>query len=161
MTFVMFCIYFTFIFTFIAPINTLSQHRNTYPALLYTLLLSSSQSWGWVSQIRLYIARTVAMKSGVTPTCHSFSCMLFSFLRSIMLFVFVFSRMLFAFLTYCMLRIPVCLYAICFSHSLPTVCFLLYYVTICSPRGKKKPLVRRRDLSSVVLHRCFHRCVFY
>ena len=161
MTFVMFYIYFTFIFTFILPLDTLSKHINTDPALLLPLLLSCSQAWGWVSQIRLYIARTVAMKSGVTPVCHSFSCMLFSFLRSGMLFVFVFSRMLFAFLAYCMLRIPVCLYAICFSHSLPTVCFLLYYVTICSPRGKKKPLVRRRDLSSVVLHRCFHRCIFY
>ena len=141
MTFVMFCIYFTFIFTFILPICALSTYARAAHALLLPLLLSCSQSWGWVSQIRLYIARTVAMKSGVTPTCHSFSCMLFSFLRSIMLFVFVFARMLFAFLAYCMLRIPVSLYAICFSHSLPTVCFLLYYVTIGSPRGKKSRLL--------------------
>ena len=74
MTFVMFCIYFTFIFTFLLPLHTLSQHRNTAPALLYTLLLSSSQSWGWVSQIRLCQVGTVAMKSGVTPTCYSLSC---------------------------------------------------------------------------------------
>ena len=161
MTFVMFCIYFTFIFTFILPLDTLSTYINTAPALLYTLLLSSSQSWGWVSQIRLCQVEAAVMKSGVTPVCHSFSCMLFSFLRSHMLFVFVFAHMLFVFLTYCMLRIPVSLYAICFSYSLPTVCLLLYYVTIGSPRGKKKPLVRRRDVSFVVLHRCFHRCIFY
>ncbi len=74
MTFVMFCIYFTFIFTFLLPLNTLSKHTWTSPALLYTLLLSSSQSWGWVSQIRLYMVGTVAMKSGVTPTCYSLSC---------------------------------------------------------------------------------------
>ena len=117
MTFVMFCIYFTFIFTFILPLNTLSKHTRTSPALLYILLLSSSQSWGWVSQIRLCQVEAVVMKSGVTPVCHSFSCMLFVFLYPHMLFVFVFARMLFAFLTYCMLRIPVSLYAICFSHS--------------------------------------------
>ena len=126
MTFVMFCIYFTFIFTFIAPLNTFFQHTRTSPALLYTLLLSSSQSWGWVSQIRLCQVEAVVMKSGVTPVCHSFSCMLFAFLYPHMLFVFVFSRMLFiflfarmlfAFLAYCMLRIPVSLYAICFSYS--------------------------------------------
>ena len=117
MTFVMFPVYFTFIFAFLLPLNTLSQHRNTDPALLYTLLLSSSQSWGWVSQIRLCQVEAVVMKSGVTPPCHSFSCMLFSFLRPPMLFVFVFARMLFAFLTYCMLRISVSLYAICFSYS--------------------------------------------
>ena len=46
MTFVMFPIYFTFIFTFILPLDTLSTYINTAPALLYTLLLSSSQSWG-------------------------------------------------------------------------------------------------------------------
>ena len=157
----MFCIYFTFIFAFLLPICALSTYARAAHALLLPLLLSCSQAWGWVSQIRLCQVEAAGMKSGVTPTCHSFSCMLFSFLRSIMLFVFVFSRMLFAFLTYCMLRIPVSLYAICFSYSLPTVCFLLFYVTIGSPRGKKKPLVRRRDLSSVVLHRCFHRCIFY
>ena len=117
MTFVMFCIYFTFIFTFILPLDTLSQHAWTSAALLYTLLLSSSQSWGWVSQIRLCQQEAAGMKSGVTPVCHSFSCMLFAFLYPHMLFVFVFSRMLFAFLTYCMLRIPVSLYAICFSYS--------------------------------------------
>ena len=117
MTFVMFCIYFTFIFTFLLPLDTLSTYINTAPALLYTLLLSSSQSWGWVSQIRLCQQEAAGMKSGVTPTCYSFSCMLFSFLRSIILFVFVFARMLFAFLTYCMLRISVSLYAICFSYS--------------------------------------------
>ena len=117
MTFVMFCIYFTFIFTFILPLHTLSQHTNTAPALLYTLLLSRTQSWGWVSQIRLCQVEAAVMKSGVTPVCHSFSCMLFSFLRSHMLFIFLFARMLFAFLTYCMLRIPVSLYAICFSYS--------------------------------------------
>ena len=74
MTFVMFCIYFTFIFTFILPLDTLSKHTWTAPALLYTLLLSSSQSWGWVSQIRLCQVEAAVMKSGVTPTCYSLSC---------------------------------------------------------------------------------------
>ena len=74
MTFVMFCIYFTFIFTFLLPLHTLSKHTWTSPALLYTLLLSRSQSWGWVSQIRLCQVEAAVMKSGVTPPCYSFSC---------------------------------------------------------------------------------------
>ena len=73
MTFVMFPIYFTFIFAFLLPLCALSQHTNTDPALLYTLLLSSSQSGGWVSQIRLCQVEAVVMKSGVTSVCYSFS----------------------------------------------------------------------------------------
>ena len=137
MTFVMFCIYFTFIFAFLWPIDALSTYINTAPALLYTLLLSSSQSWGWVSQIRLCQVEAAGMKSGVTPVCHSFSCMLFSFLRPHMLFVFVFARMLFAFLTYCMLRIPVSLYAICFSYSYLLFVFF-YTMLLLVRRGAKK-----------------------
>lgn len=155
MTFVMFCIYFTFIFTFILPLNTLPKHTNTAPALLYTLLISSSRTGGWVSQIRLCQVEAAGMKSGVTPTCYSFSScptccsfsrmllvssyphMLFAFLYPPMLFVFVFARMLFAFLAYCMLRIPVSLYAICFSYS-----YLLFVyfssVLLLVRRGAKK-----------------------
>ena len=73
MTFVMFCIYFTFIYTFLLPLHTLSTYINTAPALLYTLLLSSSQLGGWVSQIRLCQVEAVVMKSGVTRVCCSFS----------------------------------------------------------------------------------------
>ena len=97
---------------------TLYPHTSTPPPLCsIRFYFPELNRGGWVSQIRLCHEEAVVMKSGVTPVCHSFSCMLFSFLRSIMLFVFVFSRMLFAFLTYCMLRIPVSLYAICFSYS--------------------------------------------
>ena len=102
MTFVMFCIYFTFIFTFILPLDTLSQHTNTAPALLYTLLISSSQSWG------------VGVANSTLPT-GSGGHEIVGYPH--MLFVFVFARMLFAYLTYRMLRIPVSLYAICFSYS--------------------------------------------
>ena len=114
MTFVMFCIYFTFIFTFILPLDTLSQHTNTAPALLYTLLLSSSQSWGWVSQIRLYMVGTVVMKSGVTPPCYSFSCLpvccSLSCHTVCSVFLFLCMRYVLVIPTYCLFTSLLCYY---------------------------------------------------
>lgn len=155
MTFVMFCIYFTFIFTFICTLDTLSKHTWTSPALLYTLLLSSSQSWGWVSQIRLCQVEAVAMKSGVTPACYSFFIdtlppMLFAFLYPPPCYSFsCFANMLFAFLAYSMLLFLF----LCMRYVLVILPILFVYFSsmlLFVRRGAKKPLVRRRVVVYII-----------
>ena len=134
MTFVMFCIYFTFIFTFLLPLHTFFQHTRTSPALLYTLLLSSSQSWGvgvanstlpsgnGGHEIRGYprmlfifvIPSPTCYSLSCTPPCYSFSCFpvccSLSWHTVCSVFLFLCMRYVLVIPTYCLFTSLLCYY---------------------------------------------------
>ena len=123
----LFYIYFHFYFT---PQHFLPTHQHRPRFALYAITFQNSI-------VGVGVANSTLPSGSGGHEIRGYPHMLFAFLYPPMLFVFVFSRMLFAFLTYCMLRIPVSLYAICFSYS-----YLLFVyfssVLLLVRRGAKK-----------------------